>query len=328
MKTRETFPGKTYAVTSPNGCTVTTEDGLTLAVIEAGTQGFFVAVSGSVVLSDDSAIKTEVFKLAPYQKLRLLGVVGGNDGLPAGYTRLAYLESTGTQYIDTALELTNNHSVELTSQMTKTDVSSCAIFGAQIEGNQQGYALSFYQQQISGYLAWFFYKTTSVAILASIFPKIDVYDKVQISIDGGVLRINGQYITTGASGEFSSGKTCWLFARNSYSNPIAFYGKMFNFKVNRDGLVLNLQPALDTTGASCMFDTVTRKPFYNSGTGSFIAGIDTQSQLDKLLRRLPDRTGDTTGTLTVRLADALQTDANRAAMDAMVSKNWEITEAA
>lgn len=52
-------------MTSPNGCTVTTEDGLTLAVIEAGTQGFFVAVSGSVVLSDDSAIKTEVFNSAP-----------------------------------------------------------------------------------------------------------------------------------------------------------------------------------------------------------------------------------------------------------------------
>lgn len=79
MKERETYPGKTYAVTSPNGCTVTTEDGTTLVEAEAGKQAYFVAVGGKVVLSDDSAILTQVFKLAPYQKLRLLGVVGGGE---------------------------------------------------------------------------------------------------------------------------------------------------------------------------------------------------------------------------------------------------------
>lgn len=79
MKDPITTPGKTYAVTSPNGCTVTTEDGLTLAEIEAGKQGYFVAVSGKVQLSDDSAILTQLFKLAPQQKLAILGVLGGGD---------------------------------------------------------------------------------------------------------------------------------------------------------------------------------------------------------------------------------------------------------
>ena len=88
MKERETFPGKTYAVTSPNGCTVTTEDGLTLAEIEAGKQGYFVAVSGKVLLSDDSAILTQLFKLAPQQRLAILGVLGGNGGLPAWFKAL------------------------------------------------------------------------------------------------------------------------------------------------------------------------------------------------------------------------------------------------
>jgi hypothetical protein len=86
MKTQDTFPGKTYAVTSPNGCTVTTDDGLTLAEIEAGKQGCFVAVSGNVTLSDADAKLTEVFKVAPYQKLRLLGVVGGST--PAWFKAL------------------------------------------------------------------------------------------------------------------------------------------------------------------------------------------------------------------------------------------------
>lgn len=72
MKDPITTPGKTYAVTSPNGCTVTTEDGLTLAEIEAGKQGYFVAVGGKVLLSDDSAILTQVFSGAL--------IAGGNGG--------------------------------------------------------------------------------------------------------------------------------------------------------------------------------------------------------------------------------------------------------
>lgn len=35
-------------------------------------------------------------------------------------------------------------------------------------------------------------------------------------------------------------------------------------------VVRNLIPALDNTGAPCMFDTVTRTPFYNAGTGDFL----------------------------------------------------------
>ena len=67
-----TTPGKTYAVTSPNGCTVTTEDGLTLAEVEAGKQGYFVAVSGKVLLSDEAAVLTQVFSGAL--------IAGGNGG--------------------------------------------------------------------------------------------------------------------------------------------------------------------------------------------------------------------------------------------------------
>jgi len=77
-----------------------------------------------------------------------------------------------------------------------------------------------------------------------------------------------------------------------------------------------------------MFDLVTKKPFYNSGTGAFIAGIETQAQLDTLVLNLPYRTGQDVGTLQVRLAEALQTPENEAKLDAMLAKNWEITQAA
>lgn len=65
MKEGKTNSGKQYVVTTANGCTVTTEDGLKLAEIEAGKQGSFIAIDGKVLLSDDSARLTPVFNAAP-----------------------------------------------------------------------------------------------------------------------------------------------------------------------------------------------------------------------------------------------------------------------
>ena len=78
MKDEITIPGKTYAVTSARGCTVTTTDGTTLVEAEAAPQSYFVAEGGRVTLSDDSAILTELFKLAP--------IALGGGGKPAAAT--------------------------------------------------------------------------------------------------------------------------------------------------------------------------------------------------------------------------------------------------
>ena len=75
-----TTPGKTYSVHTMKGCTIIEPDGWQ-KTIEA-PDGYFDAHFGSVVIEgDDEASIKQVFKLAPYQRLRLLGVVGG--GVPA-----------------------------------------------------------------------------------------------------------------------------------------------------------------------------------------------------------------------------------------------------
>ena len=51
----------------------------------------------------------------------------GNFAYPA--VELEYIESTGTQYIDTGIYLTNNHSVELDFQLTATGQTRAGLFG-------------------------------------------------------------------------------------------------------------------------------------------------------------------------------------------------------
>ena len=109
--------------------------------------------------------------------------------------------------------------------------------------------------------------------------------------------------------------------------PMLGQKQWFKFWLNGE-LQRNLVPALNPSGTPCLFDFVSKTPFYNAGSGSFIAGIDNQAQLDNMIRKLPNRTGQAAGTLTVRLADELQTQENLAKLDAMSAKNWTITQAA
>ena len=61
MKEVNTTPGKTYAVTSPNGCTVTQRVGDTTIVndVPAGVQTLLIAQAGRFEVSDNAAVVTE-----------------------------------------------------------------------------------------------------------------------------------------------------------------------------------------------------------------------------------------------------------------------------
>lgn len=94
MKTRETTPGKTYSVHTMKGCTIIEPDGWQ-KTIEA-PDGYFDAHFGSVVIEgDDEASIKQLFKLAPQQRLAILGVLGG--GVPAW---LAPLKAELTALLD------------------------------------------------------------------------------------------------------------------------------------------------------------------------------------------------------------------------------------
>lgn len=98
----------------------------------------------------------------------------------------------------------------------------------------------------------------------------------------------------------------------SVYNPISFtsiglfwkVGHYYNFFTGRiwranlfnaGKTVIDVLPALDPTGIPCMYELVSRKPFYNSVTEPFIVGMDMKQA--RKLSKLPARGG----TLTVSL---------------------------
>lgn len=197
-------------------------------------------------------------------------VVWHFQGFPSGWRPVEYLKSTGTQYIDTGFELSDECDVALDMQMEQADIVSCAIFGAQEAGNNQGYAVSLFQQQAQNY-GWFFYKNTSSVILVKDIPADNRYERLNINITNGLLSINGEAIIQGNSGSFSTGRTCWLFHRNSYTNPAAFTGKIYSFSISRAGtLQRDLVPCIDNVGNPCMYDKVSKTSLYNQTDTKFL----------------------------------------------------------
>lgn len=282
-----TTPGKTYAVTSPNGCTVTTEDGLTLAEIEAGKQGYFVAVSGKVLLSDEAAVLTQLFKLAPQQRLTLLGVLGGGNGLPAGYTRVEYLESTGTQgtFVPTPI---NKLSMLGRFSLTSWENRLYKVFGVWYDD------YSIYQMvrrtetnlemQVGSGVAKNLPQTGELIVKADYFERKAflngsvIFDGFTMPATNDTVRF-GILCDGGTKDGYNGVPSPWLahFA----------YARLYHLKL-RDEKVLtyDLVPALDPTGAPCVFDLVSRKAFYNVGTGDFL--YPSESTTYALRRVLPD----------------------------------------
>lgn len=99
MKTLDSIAGKTYVVTSPNGCTVTDETGLTLGTVDAGQQKIFIATGAKIQADDDSARITATFNFAP---VGLLGSGGGavaESPLPEDYLEADFIQFDGNDYV-------------------------------------------------------------------------------------------------------------------------------------------------------------------------------------------------------------------------------------
>lgn len=256
--------------------------------------------------------------------------LGNRRIVPVGYARLEYLETTGTQRIDTGIVRHDEYRARFEYAAPPAFISG-EVFGWGYKLNGEIFRNMFYFNN-TRYFGRFVHYSSGDYILPPTLNGTG-YDGTARNVLESTsaadrIILNGKMVNLSGLGSASN-------ATNPLNTPISLLKespgvKVFSFTIFNDSNLadVDLIPILDNTGEPCMFDFVTRKPFYNSGTGTFIAGVENQVQLNNLLRKLPDRTGQDVGTLQVRLADELQTPENEAKLDAMLAKNWEISQAA
>lgn len=187
-------------------------------------------------------------------------VSGGNSPrLPAGYTELAYIESTGTQRL--SLGFSGNANFELTAQSSVQTTSSSILIcstngtgGTWIGGLSNG--------------NWGAGTSSS-----SNYVNINATTKAEIAVNfvngtasGTVNGISFSRTASATNGQWS------LFKANDGNYP--FKGKMWGLKAYQsDALVADLVPAMrDSDSEVGMYDLVSNTFLTNAGTGTFNYG--------------------------------------------------------
>lgn len=257
-----------------------------------------------------------------------LGAIGS---LPTGFTRLAYLESTGTQHlrIDCDYRTFSNlgASCDYIDFSADKDTPIMSVY-RDINGNNRFYVP--YCSKGSIYTGYYEWLTIGAGQNKGQRTRagINLYDSNVYRMSFGEVSLAGVLSASGV--DISIGQPFYIFSYTSYVNSRHAYACVFEARITiGKNLVRWLLPALNNSGVPCMYDVVSRQPFYNAGTGGFIAGVEKQEQLDQLLLNLPDRTGQETKVLVIRLTASLATDSQVNYINSIaIPKNWNIAYAA
>ena len=178
-----------------------------------------------------------------------------------------YLESTGTQYIDTGIKSQVGIKVEMQMQFTTDATSSMAPFGSHYSSPNLNF------QRRSGtvprwYTVFNGVQTTNkhVVVKTKTPYKLELY----MGASEQYFKANGETIYN-AENEVTgvSTRNLFLFQRNSGTTYPASM-KLYYCKIwLNDVLVRDFIPN-QVNGTPCLFDNVTQTNFYNQGTGNFI----------------------------------------------------------
>ena len=182
------------------------------------------------------------------------------------FVQIEYLESTGTQYIDTGyIQSSNTHYKWKGIDYTTSDaslfgtqqagVTSCLLYGTRYNrslyaGNN--YINTLYSSTEERPIEWQLICNNGTAILK----------KADTTINS--LNYAGSPTTD----------TMYIYGIH-YNGSIGSKSslKLYYFQIyDNDVLVRDFIPVLDPNGVPCMYDKVEEKFYYNAGTGDFIAG--------------------------------------------------------
>lgn len=259
MQTVKTIPGKTYAVESAGEVIITNaETGAIAAQGDGSGQVLFTAIANFYEVSDDTAKVVALFKLAPRLKLTLLqGVAGG--WLPKGFTELEYLESSGTQYIDTGILGNNETEIRCRFRINKYSVSGQRVYGSYATNKN----ITYYANAGSGGNVRF-----GVDSLLIVTPAEETISSVQ---NASGVSVNGDFKPYTQTSVFETASSLYLFNLQGFNSGELLQGRVYSFECWKSGqLAMKLIPALRKEDrVPGMWDSVSKTFFENIGSGRF-----------------------------------------------------------
>lgn len=188
--------------------------------------------------------------------------------LPDGYTLCEYLESTGTQYIDTGYYATNTSGINIDYAYTKSgNAGLCGIYQPTVPRTD-----ALFVTTLSGQTSTEIYLISQGGEATNyVVPVLETKYNGKINyLNNGKLIIDN--VTKGNNGHNGvvSSRTIKLFCRDYNGNLAYTNARIYMCKISEGEIVVrNLIPCLDDNNVPCMYDSVSKTTFYNAGSGTF-----------------------------------------------------------
>ena len=190
------------------------------------------------------------------------------SGLPSGYTQLEYIESSGTQYIDTGVRVMPENYQQLKMSVTCEKIGQgSGASGWLVDGSNVANAY-FYMGVYSGKYYYGCGTTDHDTGISSVAGKqtftLDI-PSAKFTVSNAVdVSINTEAVTASAP--------LYLFGF-SYSPVRCYAEKIYSCQIHTGAtLVRDFVPCKNASGVIGLYDTVGRQFYANAGTGTFTAG--------------------------------------------------------
>ena len=175
--------------------------------------------------------------------------------LPNGYKRLEYIQSSGTQYVDSGFKPNSNTKVVADYYTTSTQG---AVIGSDNSWMNSDFVIEVH----------------FAAFCSTMYGHSSVPSGRHVAtLDKGVFSLDGETLATMA-GTFTGNYNLTLFALNR-SNSIQEYGtlRLYSCQIYDNGtLIRDYIPCQTTSGEIGLWDDVNSVFYGNAGTGAFTAG--------------------------------------------------------
>ncbi len=186
-------------------------------------------------------------------RLRRRGLMmASKSELPPGYTRLAYIESTGTQWIDTGVFVDSPDGLDGTIIKAQYTVigNNGSICGAVATAGIKPYTN--YQVMTSGS------GLTLYGFIADISP----------------ITVNTVFTLTATRGKATPNCNLCLFAKSQSGNVVnKCSGRIYEAEIRNYGVIVrNFLPCMNPLGEIGLYDLVGKQFYRNAGNGEFVAG--------------------------------------------------------
>lgn len=187
--------------------------------------------------------------------------------LPSGYTQVEYIQTSGTQAIDTRFKPNQNTKVEIVYRCSGT--SKNALFACDTEWQNNGFAVGMNFAEFGNAVE------TGISLSGT--------DNTTVIFDKGKLYKNGTLLCT-ITGTFQTNYNLYLLAFNRSGTIGEFFtGTFLSCKIWDNGtLIRDYITCKNVSGVIGLYDLVEGKFYTNAGTGTFTAGATQKSVARKV----------------------------------------------